>query len=38
MEHAPSLILLALAAVIVPVLVKAGGIVPIFSYLNLLGY
>ena len=36
MVQAPSLILLALAAVIVPVLLKAGGIVLTLSSLNLL--
>lgn len=36
--QAPSLILEALAAVIVPVLLKAGGICEILSSLYLLGY
>jgi len=35
---APSLIFDALAAVMVPVLLKAGGICDIFYYLYLFGY
>jgi len=37
-EHAPSLILEAFAAVIVPVLLKAGVNNEILSYLYLFGY